>query len=133
MNIDNITYEHRHANFIEAKSHALKLIGLLKGCISAKGEEVDIDIGAIASNIGSPEMQSVEQFILNYVTVKDVQGTAVLLDNPEVFNNHWNTHRSHYFKVIFDGLKFHFADFLPAGVASAKNTKLSAILSKLNP
>nr|WP_275362817.1 putative phage tail assembly chaperone [Xenorhabdus bovienii] len=45
-------------------------------------------------------------------------------------NSHWNAHRSHYFQVIYDGVRFHFADFLPAGVASAKNLNLSAILGK---
>ncbi|MDC9606862.1 phage tail assembly chaperone [Xenorhabdus griffiniae] len=129
MNIDNITYEHRQSNFIEAKNHALKLIGLLKGCISTKGDNVDIDIGAIAANIGSPEMQGVEQFVFKYVTATDENGETLLLQKPDVFNSHFNTHRSHYFQLIFDGLKFHFADFLPAGVASAKNINLSAILS----
>ncbi|MBD2785378.1 hypothetical protein ID858_07760 [Xenorhabdus sp. DI] len=130
MIIDNITYEHRQSNFMEAKNHALKLIGLLKGCIKATGENVDIDIGAVAANIGSPEMQGVEQFILKYVTATDVMGETILLQKPDVFNNHFNTHRSHYFQLIFDGLQFHFADFLPAGVVSAENINLSAILSK---
>lgn len=46
MEKDNITYEHRHSNFIEAKTHAMKLLGMLKGCIAMNGEQVDIDVGA---------------------------------------------------------------------------------------
>ncbi|KLU15076.1 MULTISPECIES: phage tail assembly chaperone [Xenorhabdus] len=130
MIIDNITYEHRQSNFVEAKNHAFKLVSLLKGCIKTDGDNVDIDIGAIASNIGSPEMQGVEQFVLKYVTVTDESGAAILLQKPDTFNAHFNAHRSHYFQLIFDGVKFHFADFLPAGVASAKSINLSAILSK---
>ncbi|MDY7522453.1 putative phage tail assembly chaperone [Photorhabdus sp. P32] len=118
MIIDNINYEHRLSNFIEAKNHALKLVGLLKGCIRLDGDKVDIDIGAIVSNIGSPEMQGIEQFILKYVTVTDADGNTVLLQKPDVFNQHFNTYRSHYFQLIIDGVKFHFADFLPGGVAS---------------
>ncbi|PHM54532.1 phage tail assembly chaperone [Xenorhabdus sp. KK7.4] len=130
MVIDNITYEHRQSNFMEAKNHALKLIGLLKGCIKTDGDNVDIDLGAIAANVGSPDMQSVEQFILKYVTVKDETGETVLLQKPDTLNAHFNAHRSHYLQVIFDGLTFHFADFLPGGVASVRNINLSAILSK---
>ncbi|MDE9565899.1 hypothetical protein KKI93_18010 [Xenorhabdus bovienii] len=136
MIIDNVTYEHRQANFMDAKNHAMKLIGLLKGCIKTTGMSetgqplVDVDIGAIVSNIGSPEMAGVEQFILKYVTVTDESGEIILLQKPDTANSHWNAHRSHYFQVIYDGVRFHFADFLPAGVASAKNINLSAILGK---
>ncbi|WP_445496682.1 phage tail assembly chaperone [Photorhabdus sp. SF281] len=129
MIIDNISYEHRLSNFIEAKNHALKLVGLLKGCIRLDGDKVDIDVGAIVSNVGSPEMQGIEQFILKYVTVTGADGNTVLLQKPDVFNQHFNTYRAHYFQLIIDGLKFHFADFLPGGVASVVNTNSLAALN----
>ncbi|AWK42596.1 hypothetical protein LGZ99_21745 [Photorhabdus temperata] len=129
MIIDNINYEHRLSNFIEAKNHALKLVGLLKGCIKLAGDKVDIDVGAIVSNVGSQEMQGIEQFILKYVTVIGADGNTVLLQKPDTFNQHFNTYRSHYFQLIIDGLKFHFADFLPGGVASAVNMPNLAALN----
>ncbi|PVZ86705.1 hypothetical protein C9426_14915 [Serratia sp. S1B] len=129
MTKDNITYEYRQANFIEAKNQAMKLLGLLKGCISMQDSKVDVDIGGIVSNIGSPEMQSLEQFILKYLTVTDESGTAILLKNADVFNQHFNAHRSHYIPLIIEGAKFHFADFLPDGVASAINMPNSVSLT----
>ncbi|CAQ85194.1 MULTISPECIES: phage tail assembly chaperone [Photorhabdus] len=129
MIIDNINYEHRLSNFIEAKNHALKLVGFLKGCIKLNGDHVDIDVGAIVSNVGSQEMQGIEQFILKYVTVTDADGNTVLLQKSDDFNRHFNTYRAHYFQLIIDGLKFHFADFLPNGAASVINTSSLAALN----
>lgn len=121
MEKDNVTYEHHHSNFIEAKSQAMKLLGMLKGCITLNGEQVDIDVGGVLANIGSPEMQGVEKFILKWVVAKDSDGNAIQLDKVDVFNAHFNTHRSHYYPLIIDGVLFHFSDFLPDGVASKVN------------
>ncbi|MEQ4690517.1 putative phage tail assembly chaperone [Providencia manganoxydans] len=121
MEKDNITYEHRHSNFVEAKSHSMKLLGMLKGCIAMNGEHVDIDVGGILANIGSPDMQGVEKFILKWVTAKDVDNNLIQLDKVDVFNTHFNTYRSHYYPLIVNGLIFHFSDFLPDGVASKVN------------
>nr|ELR5113155.1 hypothetical protein [Providencia stuartii] len=121
MEKDNITYEHRYSNFVEAKSHAMKLLGMLKGCIAMNGEHVDIDVGGVLANIGSPDMQGVEKFILKWVTAKDVDNNLIQLDKVDVFNTHFNTYRSHYYPLIVNGLIFHFSDFLPDGVASKVN------------
>lgn len=121
MEKDNITYEHHHSNFIEAKNQAMKLLGMLKGCITLNGEQVDIDIGGVLANIGSPEMQGVEKFIMKWVTAKDVEGNVIPLDKVDVFNAHFNTYRYHYYPLIIDGVLFHFSDFLPDGVASKVN------------
>lgn len=121
MEKDNITYEHRHSNFIEAKTHAMKLLGMLKGCIAMNGEQVDIDVGGVLANIGSTEMQGIEKFILKWVIAKDADGNVIQLDKVDVFNTHFNTYRSHYYPLIVNGLVFHFADFLPDGVASKVN------------
>ncbi|MDF7679105.1 putative phage tail assembly chaperone [Enterobacteriaceae bacterium ESL0689] len=119
MNKDDVIYEHRQANFIEAKNQAMKLLALLKGCISMQDSKVEIDIGGIVSNIGSAEMQGVEAFIIKYVTVRDENDQPVTLNRTDVFNRHFNAHRSHYIPLIIEGIMFHFADFLPDGVASA--------------
>lgn len=121
MEKDNITYEHRHSNFVEAKTHAMKLLGMLKGCIAINGEQVDIDVGGVLANIGSPDMQGVEKFILKWVVAKDADNNVIQLDKVDVFNTHFNTYRSHYYPLIVNGLIFHFADFLPDGVASKVN------------
>lgn len=122
MEKDNITYEHRHSNFIEAMTHAKKLLGLFKGCMSLSGQTVDIDLGGVLANIGSPEMQSTEKFILKWVVAKDAEGNVIQLDKVDVFNRHFNTHRSHYYALIIEGMKFHFMDFLPGGLVSKVNT-----------
>jgi Ni,Fe-hydrogenase maturation factor len=122
MEIDGITYEHRDANFIMAKTVGMKLMQLLKGNITLSGSEVNIDIGGALANIGTPDFAEVEKFVLKFVTVTDESGTVVHIDQPDVFNAHFNKHKSHYFQLVIDGLKFHFAGFLPAGLASKVNT-----------
>ncbi|WP_350914694.1 phage tail assembly chaperone [Providencia huaxiensis] len=129
MEKDNITYEHRHSNFIEAKTNSMKLLGVLKGCITLQGDKVDIDVGGVLANIGSPDMQTIEKFILKWVTAKDEEGNVIQLDKVDVFNAHFNKYRSHYFALILDGIQFHFADFLPAGVASKVNMPNLAALT----
>lgn len=66
-------------------------------------------------------MQGVEKFILKWVIAKDADGNVIQLDKVDVFNTHFNTYRSHYYPLIVNGLVFHFADFLPDGVASKVN------------
>lgn len=129
MEIDGITYEHRNGNFIETKNIGMKLMQLLKGNMVMEGKDVRIDIGGALANIGTPDFAAVENFILKFVTVTDAAGSLIEVKNGDTFNAHFNAHRSHYFKMIFDGLKFHFSDFLPAGLASKANT---LDLDKLN-
>lgn len=126
---NGITYEHRQANFVEAKNQAMKLLGLLRGCISMQDSKIEIDIGGIVSNIGSVEMQGIESFIIKYVTVRDENDQPVILSRTDVFNSHFNAHRSHYIPLIIEGAQFHFADFLPDGVASAINMPDSVTLT----
>jgi len=123
MEIDNIHYEHRLSNFIEAKNHALKLVGLLKNSLKMVEGNIDIDVGGILANIGSPEMQTIEKYVLKYMTVT-ADGKEIRLTTDVDINSHFNQYRSHYFKVIVDGVLFHFQDFLPAGLVSAKNISL---------
>jgi len=130
MQIDNITYEFQQSNFIEAKNHALKLTGLLKNSLKMQDGNVDVDIGAILANLGSPDMRSIEEFIIKYLSVADESGEQDLLRDTAKFNAHFNAHRSHYFPVMFEGVKFHFGDFLPAGVGFAQNMSLSDLLTQ---
>lgn len=130
MQLDDITYEFRQSNFIEAKNQALKLAGLLKNSLKMKGDNIDVDIGAILCNLGSPEMKSIEEFILKYLTVTDENGETVVLKDPSKLNAHFNAHRSHYFQVMFEGVKFHFADFLPGGGAFAQRMTLSGLVGQ---
>lgn len=123
MDIDNINYSHRLSNFIEAKEHALKLVGLLKGSLKVVDGDVNVDVGSILSNIGSPEMQVIEKFIMKYMTVSE-NGNEIRLATDIDINNHFNKYRSHYFKIIIDGALFHFKDFLPDGLVSATNINL---------
>lgn len=127
MILDNITYTHRLSNFIEAKNQALKLAGLLKNGLKMQDGNMDIDIGAILTNLGSPEMRSIEEFVLKHLSVIDENGEPVLIQDAAKFNTHFNRHRAHYFQMMFDGLKFHFADFLPAGVASVPSMNLAGM------
>lgn len=122
MEIDGITYEHRNGNFIETKNIGMKLMQLLKGNITLSGSEVNIDIGGALANIGTPDFAAVENFILKFVTVTDAAGSLIEVKNGDTFNAHFNAHRNHYFQLVIDGLKFHFAGFLPAGLASKVNT-----------
>lgn len=122
MEIDGITYEHRNGNFIATKNIGMKLMQLLKGNMVMEGKDVRIDIGGALANIGTPDFAAVENFILKFVTVTDATGSVIAVQDGDVLNAHFNAHRNHYFKMIFDGLKFHFSDFLPAGLASKANT-----------
>lgn len=122
MEIDGITYEHRDANFIATKNMGTKLTQILRGNLTLEGKDVRIDIGGALANIGTPEFADVEKFVLKFVTVTDESGAVVHIENPDVLNMHFKAHKSHYFQLIMDGLKFHFAGFLPAGLASKVNT-----------
>ena len=117
--IDDVIYTYRPGNFMESKKKAMALTGLLKGVIGTKDKgngisTFNIDIGTLAANLGSAEMQEIENFILKYLEA-DVGGTKVLLKDHDKVNSHFNAHREHYFKVIFEGVQYHFFLFYPVG------------------
>lgn len=130
MQIDNITYDFQQSNFIEAKNHALKLTGLLKNSLKMHDGNVDVDIGAMLANLGSSDMRGIEDFVIKFLSVTNENGEQMLLRDPAKLNTHFNAHRSHYFPVMFEGVKFHFGDFLPAGVGFAQNMSLSDLLTQ---
>ena len=120
--IDDVTYTFRQTDFFKANKYLKKLTALLKGCFSLDGNKTGFDFGQLASNIGTEQFEEIEKFILNYVTAVDENGKTVLFQKPQEASDFFNTHRSHYYQVIFEGLKFHFLVFLPSGIASSLNT-----------
>lgn len=120
--LDDITYTFRQADFFKANKYLKKLTALLKGCFSLDGNKTGFDFGQLASNIGTEQFEEIEKFILNYVTAVDENGKTVVFQKPQEISDFFNTHRSHYYQVIVEGLKFHFLDFLPSGIASKLNT-----------
>lgn len=120
--IDSVTYTFRQADFFKANKYLKKLTALLKGCFSLDGNKTGFDFGQLASNIGTEQFEEIEKFILTYVTAVDENGKTVLFHKPQEASDFFNTHRSHYYQVIFEGLKFHFLGFLPSGILSNLNT-----------
>lgn len=124
IEIGGVNYELRKANFFEAKNMAMSLSTILNGAVSLKDGSTDIDFGAILSNLNSAEMEKVQDFILKYATADGVK-----LSSKVEAEKHFNEHRSNYFQLMFEGLKFHFADFFPGGSEFVKNISLEQVLS----
>ena len=130
--LDDITYTFRQADFFKANKYLKKLTSLLKGCFSLDGNKTGFDFGQLASNIGTEQFEEIEKFILNYVTAVNEDGKTVLFQKPQEISDFFNTHRSHYYQVIVEGLKFHFLGFLPSGILSNLNTlNLEAIAQRV--
>ena len=124
IEIGGVSYELRKANFFEAKNMAMSLSTILNGAISLKDGNADVDFGAILSNLNSAEMEKVQDFILKYTAADGVK-----LSSKVEAEKHFNGHRSNYFQLMFEGLKFHFADFFPNGSEFVKNISLEQVLS----
>lgn len=120
--LDDVTYELQRSNFFEANKQLKVLTALAKGCFTMQGGKTGFDIGELISNIGSEEFASVESFILKHTVATDENGNKVLFNKSEELNKFFNDHRSHYYQVIFEGLKFHFLGFLPSGLESKIST-----------
>lgn len=116
--IEDVVYTFTQADFFKSNKYLKKLTALLKGCFSLESNQSGFDIGQLASNIGSEQFTEIEKFILDYVTAVDENGKKVLFQKPQEAGDFFNTHRSHYYQVIIEGLKFHFLGFLPSGMAS---------------
>lgn len=130
--IDDVVYTFTQADFFKSNKYLKKLTALLKGCFSLNDEKSGFDVGQLMSNFGSEQFAEIEKFILDYVTAIDESGKKVLFQKLQEANEFFNTHRSHYYQVIFEGLKVHFLGFLPSGVASSLNTlNLKAVAEKV--
>lgn len=116
--INDCNYEMRSANFQKALAQAYKLTSLLKGAFV----DNQLDIGALLCNLDTKEVQEVSKFILSHTVVTDEENKKHLLQNEKEADAFFNFHRDHYFKVLFEGVKFHFLPFLPSGIASSLNT-----------
>ena len=64
--INSNKYVLRSANFFETKAQLQNLLSLAKDAIRMQGENVDIDVGQIIANVGSPAFSGVENFILKH-------------------------------------------------------------------
>lgn len=124
IEIGGVNYELRKANFFEAKNMAMSLSTILNGAVSLKDGSADIDFGAILSNLNSDAMEKVQDFILRYTTADGVK-----LSSKVEAEKHFNENRSNYFQLMFEGLKFHFADFFPNGGEFVKSISLEQVLS----
>ncbi|WP_051396130.1 phage tail assembly chaperone [Ignatzschineria larvae DSM 13226] len=122
IRIDDITYEFQQSSFFEANRQLKTLTALMKGCFTMQDGKTGFDVGELISNIGSESFANVEKFILHHLTATDENGEKVLFNKPEEINKFFNKHRSHYYQVIFEGLKFHFLGFLPSGLESKIST-----------
>ena len=120
--IDDVTYELQRSNFFEANKQLKVLTALTKGCFAIQDGKAAFDVGALISNIGSEEFATVEGFILKHLVATNENGEKVLFNKQEELNKFFNEHRSHYYQVIFEGLKFHFLGFLPSGLESKIST-----------
>lgn len=120
--IDDVVYTFTQADFFKSNKYLKKLTTLLKGCFSLNDEKSGFDVGQLMSNIGSEQFAEIEKFILDYVTAIDESGKKVLFQKSQEANEFFNTHRSHYYQVIFEGLKVHFLGFLPSGLLSNRST-----------
>lgn len=120
--LDDVVYVFKQADFYKANKYLKKLTALLKGCFSLGDNKSGLDIGQLASNIGTEQFEEIERFILDYVTATDEAGKKVLFQNPREVSEFFNAHRSHYYQIIIEGLKFHFLGFLPSGLLSNVNT-----------
>lgn len=122
LQIDEVTYELQRSNFFEANKQLKVLTALAKGCFAMRDGKASFDIGELIANIGSDEFASVEKFILQHTVATDEEGQKVLFNKQLEAEKFFNHHRSHYYQVIFEGLKFHFLGFLPSGLESKINT-----------
>ena len=120
--IDDVVYTFTQADFFKSNKYLKKLTALLQGCFSFEGNKSGFDIGQLASNIGSDQFAEIEKFILDYVTAIDENGKKILFQKPQEAGEFFNTHRSHYYQIIIEGIKFHFLGFLPNGIASKLST-----------
>lgn len=135
--IDGVKYVLTQGNFFESKKEAEKLTALLRGVVDVKlntnkdgasegGFALDIKIPEILANITSPEAQGIQDFITSKMQViKD--GEGIPTSKKEELGRHFNQYRSHYYTVIYEGVKFHFLDFLPSGAEWLTNTIKQAI------
>lgn len=110
IELDGVTYVMRKANFGTAIKHTKKLGSLLDGAITSMDGKTDINFGAVLENFQKPEMAEIEKFVMDWLTVDGKP-----LSTDAALGDHFNGHADHYFKLVFEGVKFHFLRFLPIG------------------
>lgn len=121
-----------------SKTKALELLKLLDGSLKAKTVEVDgqktidfdLDFTKIISNLGSPSMKGVEDFIQRNckMFIKD-KDEWIQVDTAKKIEVDFVFHRyaGQYFNFLIEGIKFHFAKFLPSGNGLLANLANKAV------
>lgn len=121
-----------------SKTKALELLKLLDGSLKAKTVEVDgqktidfdLDFTKIISNLGSPSMKGVEDFIQRNCKMFIKDGSEwVQVDTAKKIEVDFVFHRyaGQYFNFLIEGIKFHFAKFLPSGNGLLANLANKAV------
>lgn len=121
-----------------SKTKALELLKLLDGSLKAKTVEVDgqktidfdLDFTKIIGNLGSPSMKGVEDFIQRNCKMFIKDGSEwVQVDTAKKIEVDFVFHRyaGQYFNFLIEGIKFHFAKFLPSGNGLLKNLADKAV------
>jgi len=137
--IEDVTYIFRKGNFKPTKKVGIPLVTLLKGVfnltVDVKGKNFDfvgnVDPFAGIDLLDSPVMERAEKFIIDHLEVR-VDGKAMLLrDDEEMVESHFRRYSNHYYTLVGEGIKFHFLDLLPAGLASLKNISVSKLIDNL--
>lgn len=121
-----------------SKTKALELLKLLDGSLKAKTVEVDgqktidfdLDFTKIIGNLGSPSMKGVEDFIQRNckMFIKD-DGEWVQVDTAKKIEVDFvfSRYAGQYFNFLIEGIKFHFAKFLPSGNGLLANLANKAV------
>ncbi|MER1952411.1 MAG: putative phage tail assembly chaperone [Aerococcus urinaeequi] len=128
-----------------SKTKALELLKLLDGSIKAKTVETDeldesgnkkktidfdLDFTKIIGNLGSPSMKGVEDFIQRNCKMFIKDGSEwVQVDTAKKIEVDFVFHRyaGQYFNFLIEGIKFHFAKFLPSGNGLLANLANKAV------
>lgn len=121
-----------------SKTKALELLKLLDGSLKAKTVEVngqktidfDLDFTKIIGNLGSPSMKGVEDFIQRNCKMFIKDGSEwVQVDTAKKIEVDFVFHRyaGQYFNFLIEGIKFHFAKFLPSGNGLLANLANKAV------
>lgn len=121
-----------------SKTKALELLKLLDGSLKAKTVEVDgqktidfdLDFTKIIGNLGSPTMKGVEDFIQRNckMFIKD-DGEWIQVDTAKKIEVDFvfSRYAGQYFNFLIEGIKFHFAKFLPSGNGLLANLANKAV------
>ncbi|MDT4876444.1 Phage tail assemb.y chaperone protein, TAC [compost metagenome] len=86
-------------------------------------------IGGLLANLGAPEVREIEALVFGCTKVVPEEGAKPYsLDSN--LNHHFNKHRGHLMRVLFEGVRYQYADFFSGGGLSGL---MGGMLNKLVP